>query len=752
MTVLSALTPAASVSLADQFYGLSGANSRVYTLDQIRADVFWCGTAGGTANALTLTPTITIAAYAAGQVFSFIAASANTSATVTVNVAGLGVKSITGLAIGQIQAGASYQVTYNGTAFSLLALAGQNTALQSLGFLTRAEAEALTNTASITVLGCYQGGVLCLYEKDASGTALTTADGQDWSPMGGNATPAHWPDGLPGVANNATTAVQAMLDWSRTKWDATLGNFTAWANLANQAWRCTSPVGLTVLRQPGFRLGNGALFFDMTSGIGLQLFGTNSPEIISPFRIEGTTDPDACPEGLLGIGIGSAEPFTYAIAPSPKGEIFLDGCASKFQVCNLGSEVSSLRLICTGNRVQSDTSTSLYASGDMQDAVDIWGSALTSTLVALPTVAYGPYSNILHDYGSSELKRDSLWTATITNITLGATTTVAFTVTNAATSAKMANGQDLWIGKGQAGGVVELEHAVYTVASLTLAVDGLSGTLVLAGVDTSVGYTSYSSGGAIWAKTGPFAILGVGRGFTFGPRAYGLSYGPKGIVLHARNGGPYDVSWKGQTEFQVKYPVTIDVGDTDPITLQGMDINFLAASQTFVTPFQVIGTANLGIRDLKFTAVSHPTTFALFTNGGATTINNAEIRTPAALDVSGLAVFSGIVHTQSPASTRVYASKTLYIDIAGGQITMPNFAMLDKLFHDGDTDTAIRFAAANTVSIETGGAERTRTNNAGFGVGVTPAASPLAIASLPTSSAGLATGDVWNHNGTLKIV
>jgi hypothetical protein len=751
MTVLSALTPAASVSLADQFYGLSGANSRVYTLDQIRADVFWCGTAGGTANALTLTPTITIAAYAAGQVFSFIAASANTSATVTVNVAGLGVKSITGLAIGQIQAGASYQVTYNGTAFSLLALAGQNTALQSLGFLTRAEAEALNNTASITVLGCYQGGVLCLYEKDASGTALTTADGQKWSPMGGNATPAHWANGLPGVANNATTAVQAMFDWSRTKWDATLGNFTAWANLANQAWRCTSPVGLTVLRQPGFRLGNGALFFDMTSGIGLQLFGTNSPEFIAPFRIEGTTDPDACPEGLLGIGVGSAEPFAYAIAPSPKGEIFLDGCATKFQVCNLGSEVSNLRITCNGNSVQADTSTMLFSSGDMQDAVDIWGAALTSPLVALPTVAYGPFSNILHDYGSCELKRAAYWNGTITGITLGATTTVAFTVTSALTSAKMANGQELWIGKGGGGGVVELEQAVYTVASLTLAGDGLSGTLVLAGID-STGYTSYSSGGSIWAKTGPFAILGLGRGFSFGPRAYGLSYGTKGLVLHARNGGPQDVRWSGQTEYQVKFPVTIDVGSGSSIPIQGLDVNLLAAAQTFETPFQTVGTANLSIRDLKFTAVSHPVTFDLFTNGGSTNIINADIRTPTAVDVSGLASFSGVVHTQSPASIRMYATKSLYMEMAGGQITMPNFAMSDKLFHDGDTDTAIRFAAANTVSIETGGTERTRTNNAGFGVGVTPAASPFAIASLPTSSAGLATGDVWNDSGTLKIV
>ena len=94
MTVLSALTPAASVSLADQFYGLSGANSRVFTLDQIRADVFWCGTAGGSANALTLTPSIPIPAYAAGQVFRFIPSLANTSGTVTVAVSGLAAKSV----------------------------------------------------------------------------------------------------------------------------------------------------------------------------------------------------------------------------------------------------------------------------------------------------------------------------------------------------------------------------------------------------------------------------------------------------------------------------------------------------------------------------------------------------------------------------------------------------------------------------------------------------------------------------------
>lgn len=48
----------------------------------------WCGTAGGTANALTLTPSPAITAYAAGQVFRFKAASTNTGAT-TIAISGL---------------------------------------------------------------------------------------------------------------------------------------------------------------------------------------------------------------------------------------------------------------------------------------------------------------------------------------------------------------------------------------------------------------------------------------------------------------------------------------------------------------------------------------------------------------------------------------------------------------------------------------------------------------------------------------
>ena len=86
----------------------------------------YVATVGGTADAITLTPTIAITAYVAGQRFSFIAGGDNTAAT-TVSVSAVGAKSVvrndganTALAGGDIQAGAIVDIEYDGTRFLLL--------------------------------------------------------------------------------------------------------------------------------------------------------------------------------------------------------------------------------------------------------------------------------------------------------------------------------------------------------------------------------------------------------------------------------------------------------------------------------------------------------------------------------------------------------------------------------------------------------------------------------------------------------
>jgi hypothetical protein len=86
------------------------------------------GSVGGTANAITLTPSPAITAYAEGQRFSYVAASTNTGA-MTVAVSGLAAKSIyrnttvSGLVElhpGDHASGLLYTIIYDGTRFRLL--------------------------------------------------------------------------------------------------------------------------------------------------------------------------------------------------------------------------------------------------------------------------------------------------------------------------------------------------------------------------------------------------------------------------------------------------------------------------------------------------------------------------------------------------------------------------------------------------------------------------------------------------------
>lgn len=82
------------------------------------------GTATGTADAITLTPTTALAAYAYGTTISFTAAANNTAAT-TVNVSGLGAKdlkkgerdNLDALEANDILSGATYAAWYDGTQF-----------------------------------------------------------------------------------------------------------------------------------------------------------------------------------------------------------------------------------------------------------------------------------------------------------------------------------------------------------------------------------------------------------------------------------------------------------------------------------------------------------------------------------------------------------------------------------------------------------------------------------------------------------
>lgn len=148
----------------------------------------------GAANAYVITPSPAITAYTAGQIFSFKATNANTTAS-TLNVNGLGVKTIkklggaTDLASGDIAAGMIVQCEYDGTNFIMLNPVA-NAPLTATGDgsgLTNLPARVFKSTASATLQysantnrnNNNNGTVLVKSIRvNYSGTVRTSFDGQ----------------------------------------------------------------------------------------------------------------------------------------------------------------------------------------------------------------------------------------------------------------------------------------------------------------------------------------------------------------------------------------------------------------------------------------------------------------------------------------------------------------------------------------------------------------------------------------------
>jgi hypothetical protein len=108
--------------------GNATARNNYAAAGQVQDSAFiWCGTAGGTKNALTLTPSPAITAYATGQRFIFKAGTTASDDAVTIAVSGLATKAgqVNDAAMSAtviIEANKYYEALYDGTAFQLTRL------------------------------------------------------------------------------------------------------------------------------------------------------------------------------------------------------------------------------------------------------------------------------------------------------------------------------------------------------------------------------------------------------------------------------------------------------------------------------------------------------------------------------------------------------------------------------------------------------------------------------------------------------
>ena len=97
------------------------------------------------------------------------------------------------------------------------------------------------------------------------------------------------------------------------------------------------------------------------------------------------------------------------------------------------------------------------------------------------------------------------------------------------------------------------------------------------------------------------------------------------------------------------------------------------------------------------------------------------------IDVVGVSTFAGRMNVNSSALFNEGLSVTAGVTTIAGTSTYAGTAtyagdvsIADKIIHTGDTNTAIRFPSADTISLETAGSERARfTSDGEFLVGTT---------------------------------
>ena len=88
------------------------------------------------------------------------------------------------------------------------------------------------------------------------------------------------------------------------------------------------------------------------------------------------------------------------------------------------------------------------------------------------------------------------------------------------------------------------------------------------------------------------------------------------------------------------------------------------------------------------------------------------------ISVGGTLTYEDVTNVDS---VGIITARSGLIVSSGGADISGDVTVEDKIVHDGDTNTSIRFPSADTFTVETGGSERLRVTSAGkFGVGANP--------------------------------
>lgn len=155
--------------------GLKAGGWRQASAAAVQKQLFNYAAAGGSANAITLTPAQALAGYVTGCSFEFRATADNTGAT-TIAISGLAAIAInkvsagvlTALAAGDIKNGLTYRITYNGSVFQLIGAGGGVTSIATGDGLTGGPITA-TGTVAMNTNNAMGVGSYCILANEGGG-------------------------------------------------------------------------------------------------------------------------------------------------------------------------------------------------------------------------------------------------------------------------------------------------------------------------------------------------------------------------------------------------------------------------------------------------------------------------------------------------------------------------------------------------------------------------------------------------------
>ena len=148
------------------------------TLGQLQdSTVQWLSSVSGT-DTIVASSVPVFSTYAAGQIFQFIAAGSNTTTSVTINIDGLGAKSITKqgttpLAAGDLVGGHVYQIVYDGTEFQVIGVVTSFATYNGLSLLLGTTGLYSLSAATATNALSIQGGTGGVRFVNSAGSAVT---------------------------------------------------------------------------------------------------------------------------------------------------------------------------------------------------------------------------------------------------------------------------------------------------------------------------------------------------------------------------------------------------------------------------------------------------------------------------------------------------------------------------------------------------------------------------------------------------